>query len=168
MAVDTLSRRALLEAKKNAGYAPRTKVWPPDGYVAPTAEEFAGLLRVARSHSSGATYRSTWERMDDATVLRRMQLAELARFHGREKTWVYDYTHALRQEASRRGLVHRSIAILRCESCHHATERLFEATQETHSGLSNRSDNPVDSAWFCARCWSGDDVAGEDETEDEG
>lgn len=159
MAVDTLSRRALLEAKESGNYAPRHKVWPPAGY----AGEFADLLRRAKRH------RSQWERVDDATVLRLAQLCELAGslFTGQDKGFIYDYARALRQEMNRRGITFWSIAILRCQSCSHATERLFE--ERNRPGLPAQKD----SAWYCARCWSGytlgdlaDGAADEDETED--
>ena len=167
MAVDTLSRRALSEARRDNDYAPRHKVWPPAGYVAPTAEEFAELLRAAHGYATGLTYRSVWERLTDDQVLRRTQLAEvIGRLHGRAASEVYAYTRALRNELRRRKVTFQSIAILRCEACSHATERLFEATQETHPGLESRR-GPVTSGWYCARCWSGDDVTDEDEGEDE-
>jgi hypothetical protein len=170
MAVNTLSRRALLEAKRDNDYAPRVKVWPPDGYVAPTAEEFAELRGAARSYATGAAYRSRWERVSDDQVQRHLQLVELMVIRDAPTTKaVYGYARALRDELRRRGLVHRSLAVLRCEACSHATERLFEATQETHLGRT------ATSAWYCARCWSGytlgdlaDGVPDEDETEDEG
>jgi hypothetical protein len=170
VAVDTLSRRALLEMKRGGDYAPRVKIWPPEGYTAPTAEEFHALLRAAQCHAGGYLYRSYWDRMGGDDVLRHAQLAELAgpTLRGALAGAVYDYARALRAEMNRRGLVFQSLLPLRCEACSHASERLFEATQTTHPGLSNRSDNPVDSAWFCARCWSGDGVTGGDELKDEG
>jgi hypothetical protein len=170
MAVDTLSRRALLEMKRDNDYAPRYRVWPPEGYTAPTAEEFADLLRRAKGYRTSPAFRSQWERLDDATVLRRAQLCELAStvFSGQDKGFVYDYARALRAEMNRRKIVFRSIAILRCQSCSHATERLFAKP----SDLPNRKD----AAFYCARCWSGytlgdlaDGLADEDdEAEDEG
>ncbi|WP_030247968.1 hypothetical protein [Streptomyces sp. NRRL S-455] len=164
MAVDTLSRQALLEAKQEGGYAPRVKVWPPEGYVPPTAEEFDTLRQAARRYAGVVFHLTYWKKVTDDQVLRRYQLAEV---DGPEERAVYAYTRALRDELRRRGLVHRSIALLRCEQCSHATERLFEVTQETHPGLKSPR-GPVTSAWYCARCWSGDDVADEDELEDEG
>lgn len=176
MAADTLSPRALLEMKENGGQA-RYQVWPPDGYTAPTEAEFADLLRRAKSHHTTPAYRSQWDRVDDATVLRRAQLCELTgrRFTGQDANAVYSYTRMLRAELNRRGITFRSIAILRCQSCSHATERLFEATQATHPGLENRRGEPITSARYCARCWSGytlgdlaDGLADEDDdTEDE-
>lgn len=176
MAVDTLSRRALTEARQPGSLAPRHRTWPPEGYVAPTDAEFAGLLRLAKRRAAGQTFRAQWERLDDATVLRRAQLCELSStvFDGQDKNFIYDYTRALRDELRRRGVTFRSLAVLRCQSCSHATERLFEATQATHPGMVNRSDEPVSSAFYCARCWSGytlgdlADGLDEDETGDEG
>lgn len=137
-------------------YAPRYKVWPPAGYVPPTAEEFEELRRVAARHSAGGFFQSQWDRMDDETLTRRLQLVEIRpRLDGRDERGMTDYARELRREMNRRGLVHRSIAILRCESCPHATERLWEATQQTHPGMENRSGTPVESAWLCAQCWSG-------------
>lgn len=177
MAADTLSRRALLEMKRDNDVAPRMKVWPPEGYVPPTTGEFAELLSAAQRCASGYLYPSYWDRMSGDDVTRHAQLCELAgsSLRGRLATEVYSYTAALRREMSRRKITFRSIAILRCESCSHATERLYEATQETHPGLENKSGTRIPSAWFCARCWSGytlgdlaDGLADEDETEDEG
>ncbi|MGY5634202.1 hypothetical protein ACW7N6_38320 [Streptomyces sp. UC1A3] len=176
MAVDTLSRRALLEAKQDHDVAPRLKVWPPEGYTAPTAAEFADLLWRAKSFRTAPPVRAQWERMDDATVLRRAQLCELAtHLRGQEAGFVYGYARALRAEMNRRGTTYRSIAVLRCESCSHATERLFEATQETHPGMENRHGARIASAFFCARCWSGatvgdvaEGLADEDGTEEAG
>lgn len=175
MAADTLSRRALLEAKRDDDVAPRMKVWPPKGYVPPTAEEFAELLRAAHRYSGLALQVTYWKKVSDEQVQRRLQLVEVAGTQrGRDDNALTGYTRALRDEARKRGLVHRSIAVLRCEACSHATERLFEATQGTHPGLENRSGTRIPSAWFCARCWSGctlgdiaDGLADEDGTEDE-
>lgn len=168
MAVDTLSRRALLEAKRDGDYAPRHRVWPPKGYVAPTAEEFAELLRAAHGYACLTFHRSVWGRVSDEQVLRRTQLVGvIGILRGRAEREVYAYARALRDELRRRGVTFQSIAVLRCEACTHASERLFEVTQKTHPGLESQR-GPVTSAWFCVRCWSGDDVADEDETEDEG
>lgn len=166
MTVDTLSRRALMEAKRDNDYAPRLRVWPPEGYVAPTAEEFT-VLRSRLSHRSVyAITRGEWEKWPDERILRERQLLEIAPYQdwGLE-TAAYAWSHTLNNEMHRRKLAPApSLKLLRCESCSHATERLFEATQTTHPGMTDRSDEPVSSAWFCARCWSGDD---EDGTEDE-
>jgi hypothetical protein len=164
MAVDTLSPRARLKAKQSGGYAPRVKVWPPEGYVAPTAEEFDALRQAARRYSGlGGAH---WKRVTADQLLRRYQLAEVI---GRlpdqaAEREVYAYTRALRDELRRRGLVHQSIAVLRCEACSHGTERLFEVTQETHPGLKSQR-GPVTSGWYCARCWNGGTA--DDELEDE-
>lgn len=157
MAIDTLSRRALLEAKESGDYAPRLKTWPPDGYVAPTDEEFAGLLLVAKRRASGQTTPATWRNTADETVLRHAQLCALAgpMFTGQDANAVYGYARVLRSEMNRRGITFRSLAVLRCESCSHASERLFEATQDTHPGMENRHGKRITSAFFCARCWSG-------------
>jgi hypothetical protein len=167
LAVDTLSRRALLEMKRDNDYAPRTKSWPPKGYVAPTAWEFSELLRMARRHHSGPLYRSHWDKVSDEQVLRRAQLCELAGpgLSRKDAGAVYDYARSLRKEMNRRKVVFVSLALLRCAGCSHSTERLFEATQATHPGMENRSGTRIDSAWFCARCWSNDDA---EETEGEG
>lgn len=168
MAVDTLSRRALLEAKRDGDYAPRHKVWPPEGYFSPTAEEFAELLRLAHRYFGGRAHSPKhWDFMTDEQVLRRVQLAEMVgTLRGQAEREVCAYVRALRDELRRRNVTFRSVAILRCESCSHATERLFEATQDTHPGLENRHGTKVSSAWYCARCWSNDDATDKDETED--
>ncbi|TLQ39449.1 hypothetical protein [Streptomyces marianii] len=151
------------EARQATTFAPRTRLWPPDGYRAPDPGEFTALRTTADRFAQHGMTRAARERMDDATLTRSLQLIELM---GDTSRAVYEYAHALRREMTRRGLVHRSIAILRCESCSHSTERLFEATQKTHPDMINRSSEPVDSAWFCARCWSGDST--ETEGADEG
>jgi hypothetical protein len=175
LSVDTLSRRALLEAKRDSSYAPRVKVWPPEAYAPPTAEEFDALRQAARRYFGGRSFQPKhWDFMTDDQVLHRMQLAEvIGRLDGPAEREVYAYTRALRDELRRRGLVHRSIAVLRCEACSHATERLFEVTQTTHPGLESQR-GPVTSGWYCARCWSGytlgdlaDGAADKDELEDE-
>jgi hypothetical protein len=71
MTVDTLSRRALLEMKQGSDFAPRVKVWPPEGYVAPTSEEFAALRQAARRYSRATFRDATWKHVDDDQVLRR-------------------------------------------------------------------------------------------------
>lgn len=163
MAVDIFAPQSLLKMKRDNDFAPRVKAWPPEGYVAPTAEEFAELREAAHGYSTGLTYRSVWKRVTDDQVLRRYQLAELARpMHGRAEANLYAYTRALRDELRRRGLVHRSLAVLRCEACSHGTERLFEVTQETHPGLKSQR-GPMTSGWYCARCWSGRTWDGDDE-----
>lgn len=178
MSVDTLSRRALLEMKRDSGaFAPRIKAWPPKNYTAPTAEEFTALRTAARRRISRAVFTASWARIPDAEAIRHLQLLRIVpRTDGRDEHALYTYAHELRREANRRGLpAPQPLEVHRCESCSHGTERLFEATQKTHPGLSNRSDTPVESAWFCARCWSGwtlgdvwDGAADESETEDEG
>lgn len=176
MAVDTLSRRALLETKADNDFAPRLRVWPPEGYTAPTAGEFADLRSRLSNRSVYVITRGAWEKWTDDRIVREMQLLEIAPYRewGLE-TAAYAWSHTLRNEMSRRKLVHRSIRLHRCESCSHATELLFEATQETHPGMENRHGTRIASAFFCARCWSGftlgdlaDGPADEDETEDEG
>jgi hypothetical protein len=175
MAVDILSRRALLEAKKAGSYAPRMKVWPPEGYRPPTAEEFDALRQMARRYSRTTFRGATWKHVGDEQVLRRAQLAEvIGTLRGQAEREVYAYTRALRDELRRRKVTFQSIAVLRCEACSHATERLFEVTQQTHPGLESQR-GPVTSGWYCARCWSGytvgdlaDGLADENESEDEG
>ena len=176
MAADTLSRRALLEMKRDNDVAPRMKVWPPEGYVPPTTGEFAALRARLARRSVYVITRGDWEKWPDDRIVREMQILEIAPYRewGLE-TAAYAWSHTLRNEMSRRKLVHQSIRLHRCEACSHATERLHEATQETHPNLENKSGTRIPSAWFCARCWSGytlgdlaDGLADEDETEDEG
>lgn len=167
MAIDTFSRGALLEAKQANDYAPRHSAWPPAGYTSPTDEEFAALRSRLANKSVYVITRGAWEKWSDEQIVREMQLLEIAphREWGLE-TAAYAWIHTLRNEMSRRKLVHRSVRLHRCESCSHGTERLFEATQATHPGLTNRRDEPVVSTWFCARCWS-ESTPGEDESEDD-
>ncbi len=140
-------------ARSSVTFAPRMRLWPPDGYRAPEAEEFTTVRTKAERFARHGMTRAARERVDDATLIRSLQLIELM---GDNTSAVYEYAHSLRREMARRGLVHQSIAILRCESCSHSTERLFEATQTTHPGMINKSSEAVASAWFCVRCWSGD------------
>lgn len=138
-------------------FAPRYKPWPPAGYAPPTAEEFEELRRVAARHAAGGFFRSHWDRVSDETLTRRVQLVEIRpRVDSRDEHGMYDYARELRREMNRRGLVHRSIAILRCGSCPSATERLWEATQATHPGMVNQSGTLVESTWLCTQCWSGE------------
>lgn len=151
--------------RQAATFAPRMRLWPPDGYRAPDAQEFTALRTKAERFARHGMTRAARERMENAALIRSLQLIELM---GGNSRAVYEYARTLRREMTRRGLVHQSIAILRCESCSHSTERLFEATQETHPGVRNRSSELVASAWFCVRCWSGDDnVIEDDEDGDE-
>lgn len=62
---------------ETATFAPRHRVWPPKGYVAPTAEEFAALLQAARSFTRGYTTRARWDKLSDLAVLRHLQLMEI-------------------------------------------------------------------------------------------
>ncbi|MEO3976681.1 hypothetical protein [Streptomyces sp. CAU 1734] len=151
-------------ARQAATFAPRVRLWPPDGYRAPDAGEFTALRTSAARFARHGMTRAARERMDSATLIRGLQLIEIM---GDNSRAVYEYAQTLRREMTRRNLVHRSIALPRCESCSHSTERLFEATQKTHPGVSNRSSELLSSAWFCARCWSGDDTGdGDDDDED--
>lgn len=151
-------------------YAPRYKVWPPAGYTPPTDAEFVDLRRVAERHAAGGFYRVWWDRMSDDKLTRHLQLVEIRpRIDGASEHAMYGYARDLRREMTRRGLVHRSIAILRCQSCPHHTERLWEATQQTHPGMENRSGELIESIWLCARCWSGerdDELDGGDDPAD--
>ena len=148
-------------------FAPRYKVWPPAGYTPPTQEEFTQLCRTAERYHTGGFYQAQWERMGDDKLIRHLQLVEIwPTKGGRTERAVCDYTRGVRREMQRRGLVHKSMAILRCEACSHATERLFEVTQKTHPGLESQR-GPVTSGWYCARCWSEDDVIDEAEDGDE-
>lgn len=156
MAIDPFSPAGLRQTKQDKDYAPHIKTWPPVGYVAPTEDEFDAIRAKAERHSHGGFWRWQWERMDNASVIRQLKLIELMREHNGKA--LLDYTHELRRVARERGITHTSIALLRCGACNHGTERLFEVTQDTHPGMTDRYDIKVDSAWFCARCWSGDDA----------
>lgn len=168
MTIDALSRKALLEAKQANDYAPRHQAWPPEGYTAPTDEEWAALRSRLANKSVYVITRGAWEKWTDERIVREMQLLEVAPYREWDlETAAYAWSHTLHNEMRRRKLVHRSIRLHRCEACSHGTERLFEATQDTHPGLVNRSDERISSAWFCARCWSGRTWDDEDEAEDE-
>lgn len=139
---------------ETATFAPRHRVWPPKGYVAPTAEEFAALLQAARSFTRGYTTRARWDKLSDLAVLRHLQLMEiLPHTRGSDAKAATDYTHQLNRLVSKRKLTRiPSIALLRCESCSHATGRLFEAPHESH-GFTDGEDKPI-TVWLCMRCWS--------------
>ncbi|MFJ1662592.1 hypothetical protein [Streptomyces anthocyanicus] len=147
-------------ARRAATFAPRMRLWPPDGYRPPALEEFTALRTRATRFARYGMTRAARERMDDAALIRCLQLIELMRDSSRE---IYEYAHVLRREMNRRGQVYRSIALLRCESCAHGVERLFEATQSTHPGMTNRSLELVASAWYCVRCWSGEGTVAEND-----
>lgn len=160
MAIDPFSPPALLEAKRDHDVAPRMKTWPPEGYIAPTEEEFDELRRTMRQYVNRAYPAAYWKRTGDEQVVRHLQLIPLLD-HRRTRSGESDavtYARALRRELDRRGLTYTPIEILRCTGCSHGTERLFEATQDTHPGLVNKSGTKVKSAWFCARCWSNDNA----------
>lgn len=96
-------------------------------------------------------------------LLKRKPSAELVRhlevidwFHDRpELSRCMDYLHALRRELSSRpdAPVFVSLRHRRCAMCSHASDRLWEATGETHV-IVDRNDEPIKSAFVCARCWS--------------
>lgn len=132
-------------------YAKRMKIWT--GYAEPTAEELSALrVRLANPLPS---IRGYWNRRSDDWVVRQIQLIELAdiRRWGREAhTAAYGWTLALMREMNRRGLTRTSVRLLRCEVCAHGTERLWEATPDTHM-IENRSGE-ICTAFVCAQCWS--------------
>lgn len=141
-------------------YAKRYKPWPPEGFREPTREELAAVVHRLKNPSTFAAY-----------LLRRRPTDELARhlqviewFHDRpELEWSSPYLNAVRRELASRpdAPVHVSLLHSRCAVCSHASDRLWEATGETHN-ITDRNDEPIVSALVCARCWS-DWIKGEED-----
>ena len=132
-------------------YAKRYRVWPPKGFKEPTREELGVVLR-RRSMPNLRKYT-----VDQ--LIRWMEIMEwfgatVHRTPGLEKQ-IVDFMHTVRREIDGRPdrRPYRSIRIHRCSMCSHASERVWEATGETHA-ITDRDDEPVKSAFVCARCWS--------------
>jgi hypothetical protein len=136
-------------------YAKRYRPWPPDGFTEPTVAELTMVLRKTRRlHYRDVSTEdlSRWLQVMqwfsgtyDAKILREM----------------YDFLHVIRGELVSRKTYPQPLGILRCGVCSHGSERLWEATGETHS-IIDRNDEPVAAAMLCARCWSAHLITEED------
>lgn len=133
-------------------YATRRITWPPEGFQEPTREELAGVVHRITNPATFSGY--LIKRRPDSELLRHLQVIDW--FHDRpELSRSMTYIHELRRELSSRpdAPMFVSLRHRRCAMCSHASDRLWEATGETHE-IVDRYDEPVKSAFVCARCWS--------------
>jgi hypothetical protein len=133
-------------------YADRWKTWPPEGFVEPTPEELSAVIHRLRNPSTWSAH--LLRRKTTGGLLRHLQVIDW--FHDRpELNRSHDYTHALRRETSSRKDVAGFVSLRhdRCAMCSHASDRLWEATGQTHS-ITDRDGEPIKSVFVCARCWS--------------
>ncbi len=133
-------------------YAKRYRTWPPEGFTEPTTEELARVIADAGRISEQP---HMLRRMADDRIRRTQEVINW--FGGRRDVIrsreMYGYLHSLISEGRKRGIIVPPVGVLRCEICSHASERLWEATPETHPY--ERNGEPC-SAFVCARCWSED------------
>ena len=125
-------------------YAKRYKVWPPEGFKEPTKTEHAEVMRHRK-----------WISLKRFTPEDLVRWLEVLDWFGREMNdrHTVDFLNTIRAELRKRGGPHyRSVRILRCGMCSHASERLWEATTGTH-GITDQNDGPW-TGFLCARCWS--------------
>lgn len=145
-----------------ATYAKRYIAWPPAGFKEPTREELITTLRYRT--------RINLKRFTVAELVRFLEvldwfhdvdrapdpLREVTRTAGKSLgTEIVDFLHVVRTELYKRPdrSPFFSIRHQRCVMCSHASDRLWEATGETHD-LVDRNDEPIISAFVCAQCWS--------------
>lgn len=140
--------------KLSGPYATRWIVWPPEDFREPTTEELAVIRRrinhrVAHNFVTVKTTPVEW--------VRELQVIDWFHDHPRIRNdlGVSRYMHELRRwiAAEPNAPVFRSLRHSRCGMCSHASDRLWEATGETHN-LIDRNDEPIASVFLCARCWS--------------
>lgn len=144
-------------------YAKRYRVWPPPGFKQPTRDELIDALRhrkyqYLRKIETDRIIR--WLEVLDwyggTFMYRRDPLREVTRTAGKPlESEVIDFLHVLRRELHRRPdrRPYVSVRIIRCGMCSHASERLWEATGETHT-IVDHNDEPISAVMLCARCWS--------------
>lgn len=148
-------------ALRRGPYTTRRISWPPEGFQEPTREELIKIL--------GYRKRINFRRFTVDDLIRFLEvldwfhdldrhdpLREVSRTAGRNlESDVVDFLHAVRRELYQRPdrRSYRSLRHSRCVMCAHASDRLWEATGETHN-LTDRNDEPVKSAFLCAQCWS--------------
>lgn len=126
--------------------------WHPVGRAGITDEERATFLREMPRYPTWL--RGQWAKLTDEQLMRRMQLAQV--LADRDRSKAHDNgVRALRGELRRRSMVFApardGILIPRCEICSHGSERVFQASSETHD--IERNDEPC-VAFLCVRCWS--------------
>lgn len=124
--------------------------WHPVGRAGITVEELDQVRRELREYPR--YLRRQWAKLADEDLLRRAQATQLLTDRSAE---AYDGARALRDELRRRGKVFApmrdSIRIPRCEICRHGSERVFQATQETHD---IEFDGAPRAVFLCVSCWS--------------
>lgn len=142
---------------QTAVYAARYKVWPPEGYTEPTEEEITALRgKIERFRESTLT-RAGRDKIPGQVLLRHAQLMEIIPRRGitgkiiRESD-VYAYAGWVRKECNRRKIKFVSVKLHRCAMCSHGTERVWEATPETHT-ITDKSGDPW-TGFLCTACWS--------------
>jgi hypothetical protein len=133
-------------------FAKTIRTWPPEGFKEPVGEDLVYVLR-----------HSDWCNLKRFTSDELVRWLEVMDWFGLErdqaqKHKIYTMCHTVRLELHARSRKEPtphffSIKLLRCGMCSHGTERLFEATGETHN-IVNRDDEPIKSVFVCARCWS--------------
>lgn len=133
-------------------YAKCYRPWPPAGFTEPDRAELDEVLR-----------HRTWMNLRKFTVDQLVRWLEVMDWFGSVvhrtpglEGQVVDFMHVVRRELSKRPdrRPFTSVRVLRCCMCQHATERLWEATGESHN-VTERDGEPFKgSAFMCARCWS--------------
>lgn len=135
-------------------YAARHIVWPPAGFIEPTADELAVITRKIENNSVWTAARR--RKTTNGDLVRQLQVIDWFHDHPRIRSSadVLSYMHAIRRELNGRpdAPVFRSLHRPRCHMCSHTTDRTWEASSETHDIV-----KPDDTDWhgfLCARCWS--------------
>src|SRR6266498_2243941 len=137
---------------QKAVYALRYRTWPPEGFTEPTHTELTEVLR-----------HRTWINLKLFEVDTIVRWLEVINWFGPDvyrgkpgvEGQIVDFLHTLRNELHKRPdrRPFFSVRIIRCGMCSHASERLWEATGETHD-IVDRNDEPITSTFLCAQCWS--------------
>lgn len=145
-------------------FAKRYIVWPPEGFVEPTRPELIDALK----HRNHVYLR----KIETDRIVRwlvvlgwfgssiargRDPFQEVTRTAGKPlESEAIDFMHVLRRELRKRPdrRPADSIGIHRCGMCSHGSERLWEATGDTHN-IVDRNDEPISGIMLCAQCWSG-------------
>lgn len=135
---------------RRGSFARRYKTWPPVGFKEPTDDELTAVMHRARTSQPHMI-----RKLSDEKVRRTLEVISWfgSRRDVSSSNRLYGYVHVIRREAARRKIIVRPVGILRCAMCSHASERLWEATGETHA-ITDRNDEPITSVFICARCWS--------------
>jgi hypothetical protein len=156
---------------KGGPYTTAYRPWPPEGFTEPTREEWITVLNRRRyqylrkiTTDEIVRYMEVLDWFGDPDY-GRDPLREVTRTAGRSLgTEVVDFLHVLRRELYKRPdrRPYFSVRHQRCGMCAHASDRLWEATGETHI-LVDRNDEPIKSTFVCARCWSRYAITDEEE-----